>query len=69
MVSEAQGHVEDLSNDVPDELDLLVKQTSLVDRAHVAGVHRYHEVKVVGSRHLPLELEPRAVQDLGTDEK
>ena len=61
VVSEGQGHVEDLRHDVPDELDLLVKETSLVDAAHVAGVHRYHEVQVRGFRHLSLELQPGAV--------
>ena len=61
VVSEGQGHVEDLSDDVPDELDLVVEQTSLVDAAHVAGVHRYHEVQVVGFCHLALELQSCAV--------
>ena len=61
VVSEGQCHVEDLSHDVPDELYLVVEQTSLVDAAHVACVHRYHEVQVRGFRHLTLELQPRAV--------
>ena len=61
VVSEGQGHVEDLSHYIPDELDLLVQETSLVDAAHVAGVHRYHEVQVVRFSHLTLELQPGAV--------
>ena len=61
VVSEGQGHVEDLGHDVPDELDLVVEQTSLVDAAHVACVHRYHEVQVRGFSHLTLELQSCAV--------
>ena len=68
VVSKGQGQVEHLCDNVLDELDLLMQQASLVHLAHVACMSRYHQVKVMGIFHLPLELESRAVEDLRTHE-